>query len=126
MDHRQALIVHLSELGDDTRLITSHVETQPRRSGQSPLHAPYESQQVPADDSHQRELTGHLNIYYDAVIASIRDADAILLLGPGEAKRELAKRLARRHLASRIVGIETTDKMTRRQVAAVVRDRFSA
>ena len=48
-----------------------------------------------ADDSHEKEFTGHLNNYYDAVIAAIRDAKSILLFGPGEAKGELKKRLER-------------------------------
>jgi hypothetical protein len=36
-----------------------------------------------------RALKGHLNIYYDAVIASIRGAESIWIFGPGEAKGEL-------------------------------------
>ena len=82
--------------------------------------------QVPADDSRQRTFTGHLNIYYDAVIACIRDAESILIFGPGEAKDELKKRLERNNLGGRIVGIETVDKMTDRQIAAKVRQRFPA
>lgn len=46
----------------------SRAEKQPRRSGDSPLKGPYESQQVPAQDSLQKTLTGHLNIYYDATM----------------------------------------------------------
>jgi hypothetical protein len=79
---------------------------------------------VPASDSRQKTFTGQLNIYYDAVIASIRDAEAILIFGPGEAKGELKKRLERDNLGGRIVGIETADKMTDRQIAAKVREYF--
>ena len=39
------------------------------------------------------QLGNHLNDYYDEVIAVIRDADAIQIFGPGEAKGELEKRL---------------------------------
>jgi hypothetical protein len=98
---------------------------QLRRSGGSPLKGSYEALQVPADDSHEREFTGHLNIYYDAIIACIRDAEAILIFGPGEAKGELEKRLASKELSGPIIGIETVDKMTDRQIAAKVRQRFS-
>jgi hypothetical protein len=58
------------------------------------------------------------------VIACIRDADSILILGPGEAKGELQKQLEGQALGERIVGIETTDKMTDSQVAAKVRQHF--
>ena len=124
VDHRKAVIVVVTDKGEETKLIISKVEKQLRRSGDSPLKGPYEAQQVPLDDSRQREFTGHLNIYYDAVIACIRDTEAILIFGPGEAKGELKKRLVKNKLGGRIVGVETIDKMTDRQIAAKVRQRF--
>ncbi len=84
----------------------------------------YEAQLVPADDSRQRRSTGLFNIYYTAVIACIRDAESILIFGPGEAKGEMKKRLVRNKLGGRIVGIETIDRMTDRQIAAKVRRYF--
>ena len=124
IDHRKALIVAVTDKGEEISLIISKVEKQLRRSGDSPLKGPYEQQQVAAGDSRERKFTGHLNIYYDAVIACIRDAEAILIFGPGEAKGELQKRLKRNKLGGRIVGIETRDKMTDRQIAAKVRKYF--
>lgn len=58
------------------------------------------------------------------LIASIRDAESILIFGPGEAKGELKKRLEKNDLGRYIVGIETMDKMTDHQIAAKVRERF--
>ena len=124
IDHRKAIIVAVTDKGEEIGLIISKVEKQLRRSGDSPLKGPYESQQVPANDSRQKAFTGHLNIYYDAVIACIRDTEAILIFGPGEAKGELKKRLMENKLGGRIVGVETVDKMTDRQIAAKVRQRF--
>ena len=124
IDHRKALIVAVTDKGEEIRLIISKVEKQPGRSGGLRSTTPYESQLVPADDSRQRKFTGHLNIYYDAVIACIRDAESILIFGPGEAKGELKKRLERNKLGGRIVGIETIDRMTDRQIAAKVRQYF--
>jgi hypothetical protein len=124
MDHRKAVIVVVTDKREEIKLIVSKVEKQLRRSGSSPLKGPHEAQQVPADGSREREFTGHLNIYYDAVIACIRDAESILILGPGEAKVELKKRMEREELGGRIVGIETVDRMTDRQIAAKVRQRF--
>jgi hypothetical protein len=124
IDHRKAIIVAVTEKGEEARLIISKVDKQPGRPGGIRSTTPYESQQVPADDSRQKKLTGHLNIYYDAVIACIRGAESILIFGPGEAKGELQKRLKRDKLSERIVGIETIDKMTDRQIAAKVRRYF--
>ena len=124
IDHRKAIIVAVTDKGEETTLIISKVDKQPGRSGGIRSTTPYESQQVRADDSRQKKLTGLLNIYYDAVIACIRGAESILIFGPGEAKGELQKRLKRDKLGGRIVGIETIDKMTDRQIAAKVRRYF--
>src|SRR4030043_2392070 len=124
IDHRKALIVAVTDKGEEISLIISKVEKQPGRSGGLRSTTSYEAQQVPADDSRERKFSGHLHIYYNAVIASIRDAESILIMGPGEAKGELKKRLVRNKLHGRIVGIETIARMTDHQIAAKVRRYF--
>jgi hypothetical protein len=125
IDHRKAIVVAVTDKGEEIGLIISAIEKQARRSLGSRHTGPYEPQQVPADDSRQKAFTGHLNIYYDAVIASVHDAESILIFGPGEAKSELKKRLESIDLGGRIVGVETVDKMTDRQIAAKVRRHFA-
>jgi len=125
IDHRKAIIVAITDKGEEMGLIVSAVEKQLQRSGDSPLKGRYESLKVSADDRRQRTFTGHLNIYYEAVIACLRDAESILIFGPGEAKGELKKRLEKSKLGGRIAGVETIDKMTDRQVAAKVRQYFT-
>jgi hypothetical protein len=125
IDHRKAIIVAVTDKGEEIRLIISKVEKQIRRAAGSRSGGPFESQAVQSDDRQQRAFTGHLNIYYDAVIACIRDAESILIFGPGEAKGELKKRLKKNNLDRRIVGIETIDKMTDHQIAAKVRQHFA-
>ena len=124
IDHRKAVVVAVTDEGEETALIISKAEKQLRRSGDSPLKGSFESRRVPADDSRQRSLTGHLNLYYDAVIACLGKAESILIFGPGEAKGELKARLDKDGLGGRIAGIETVDKMTDRQIAAKVRQHF--
>ena len=111
--------------GEETAQIFSMAEKQLRRTGDSPLKGPHEAQRVPADDSRQRAFTGQLNVYYDAVIAFIRESESILIFGPGEAKKELKARLEGNHLGERVVGVETVDKMTDRQIIAKVRKHFA-
>ncbi len=97
IDHRKAIVVTVTDKGEEMGLIVSTVQKQLRRSGDSPLKGPYEQQQV----------------------------ESILIFGPGEAKGELKKRLKRKTLGRRIAGVETVDKMTDRQIAAKVRQRFT-
>jgi len=116
IDHRKAVIVSVTDEGEETSLIQSGMEKHVRYSGAA--------QEDSAEDQRDTRFTGHLNKYYDLVISCIRGAESILIFGPGEAKVELEKRLERDSLSGRVVGIETVDKMTNRQIAARVRLRF--
>jgi len=124
IDHRRAVIAIVSDDGEETLEIKSNVEKQPGRLAGKRSTTSYESQKVPADDSRERQFTGQLRRYYDVVIAAIREAEAILIFGPGEAKGELKKRLTRDNLGGRIVAMGTADKMTDRQIAAKVSKYF--
>ncbi|HMF57598.1 MAG TPA: hypothetical protein VK619_14745 [Pyrinomonadaceae bacterium] len=114
IDHKKAVIVLVEGKEEEIMLICPKEEKQHRQSGVS----------MPADDIRQRELTGHLNSYFDEVVTCIRDAESILIFGPGEAKGELKKRLEKDNFDGRIVRIEPADKMTDPQIVAKVREHF--
>jgi stalled ribosome rescue protein Dom34 len=126
IDHEKATIVTVTEQGEVISEILSDVETQLRRSGDSPLKGSYEALQVPADDRRQMTLTGELNTYYDEVIGQIRDADSILIVGPGAAKHELQQRLEENRLGAKVVGVETVDNLTKPQLVAMIRQHYFA
>ena len=125
IDHRQAIVVVITEQGEKIEEIVSGVDKQLQRAGDRPLEGDYESVQVPADDRRQRDFTKHLNIYYAAVITVIRNAESILIFGPGEAKGELKEQLKKNYIGGHIVDIETVDKMTNPQIAEKVRQYFA-
>jgi hypothetical protein len=117
IDHKKAVIATIADGNEEEmRHVTSHMEAHARYSGAA--------QEDGAENQRDRRFTGHLNKYYDEVVAGIRGADALLILGPGEAKIELEARILLEPRAPDIVGIEAADKMTDRQVAARVRERF--
>jgi hypothetical protein len=123
VDHREALIVVLSKTGEETKRIQSNVQQQLRRTGE-PSVGRFEYQEVPADDSRQRAYSGYLARYYDEIVAYLRDAGAVLIFGPGEAKGELKKRFEMEKTGAHIVTMETTDKMTEPQIVAHIRHHF--
>jgi hypothetical protein len=118
IDHRRAVVAFVSAKGEETLEIKSNIDKQPGRLAGVRSTAPYESQLVKADDRQERRLVAHLNQYYAKVIAAIRNTDAILIFGPGEAKGELKKRLARSKVGGPITVTETTGKLSDRQIAA--------
>ena len=122
IDHRQAVIVTLTDQGEETKRITSHIEDQVRYPGDS-IGSHDDTTEI-RRDRQDRRFDDHLSNYYDEVVACLRDADSILIFGPGKAKGELQKQLEGQALGERIVGSETMDSMTDGQVAAKVRQHF--
>ena len=116
IDHKKAVIFSLADEGAEIKRISSELKKNVRFSGGA--------QKESAEEHGDKRLTGNLNNYYDEVLSYIRDAESILIFGPGEAKGELKKRLENMELHGHIVGIETVDKMTDNQIVTKVRQRF--
>ena len=119
IDHRKAIVVLITDEGEEVKKIESGIEKHVRFAG----HA---AEGGAGEDVSDRKFGNHLNSYYDQVVAVIRDADSIQIFGPGEAKGELEKRLEHEGLKAHILAIETVDKMTDRQIAAKVREHLPA
>src|SRR4030043_2359656 len=124
IDHRKAVIVIVTDKGEETKEITSNIEKHVRFTGASHAASTNGRLQATAVDQRDRQYANHLNRYYDEVVTYIHDAETIQISGPGEAKGELEKRLGRKNFSGHVDVIETVDKMTDRQIAAKVRLRF--
>jgi L-alanine-DL-glutamate epimerase-like enolase superfamily enzyme len=120
IDHRKAIIVLITDEGEEVRKIASGIEKHVRFTGGNG------SEDGSSEDVRDRQFGNHLNSYYDQVIAVVRDADSIQIFGPGEAKSELEKRIEHEGFKAHLLAVETVDKMTDRQITAKVRERFPA
>ena len=118
IDHRKAVIVIISEAGEEVKEIDSNMEKHVRFTEGNG------SQEGSSEDVRDRQFGNHLDSFYDSVVAVIRGADTIQIYGPGEAKVELAKRLEHDGVKERILVVETEDKMTDRQISAKVREHI--
>lgn len=124
IDHRETVIVILSDGVEETKHISSNSGKRVRYSGSSHSKNPQGSKEVTGEDQRDRRFENILNRFYDRVIAVIQDAESIQIFGPGEAKIELKKRLEHGGLKTHILAMEAADKMTDRQISAKVRERF--
>ncbi len=122
IDHQQAVLVLITDAGKEIKKMTSGIEGPVR----SRSHNSYTPNDFTAEDRLERKFDSHLKVFYDEVIACLNGSDAILILGPGEAKGELHKRLASKKLRGRTVEVETADRMTDRQLGAKVAQHFAA
>jgi len=116
IDHKQAVIVKLTDQTDEIKQITSDV-----KQVVSDADAPHVSQQ----DRHYKRVDAHLSKYYEEVANAIHDVDSIFIFGPGEAKKEFQKYLKSQGQAELVVSVETTDSMTQAQIVVMVREYFT-
>jgi hypothetical protein len=135
VDHKKAYVVtltraeHKHEKQQEAETITriaSDVERFVRLSGGSRTRkTPWGPQEVAVDGKIEDRRKQQLKKYYRELIKTIKQADRALIMGPGEAKKELKKEIEKsKELAQKIVKVETQDKMTERQMIARVRSFF--
>jgi hypothetical protein len=116
IDHKSAVIVATSAGHVTTRTLESEVEAHPHYSGH---------QDGGGEKKYEQRHGQQLERYYADVISQIGVPDALLILGPGEAKLELKERLSRsKALSECVVDMETTDKLTGPQIVAKVKEHF--
>lgn len=124
IDHRKAVILVLAERREEIRTIESNVEEQAVSRRGVMGRASKMPRYYAAEDRETRRRTEHLNQYYGEIVKDIRDAESVFIMGPGEAKHELERRMTRSRIRNRIAKIETADKLTDRQIMAKVRRFF--
>ena len=125
IDHRQAVVVKISKNEEVIQTIESHVERPFSTAGGPHSKHPDRPEGHVPEDKQDRKYLIELNTYYDAVLASLKEVDSLLILGPGEAKGEFRKRIQSQKPLLQVNEILTADKMTDPQIAASVRQHFS-
>lgn len=119
IDHNKAVIVIVSDQGEEIKEITSNMEKYVRFTDEQ------EADTGSIVDLHDRQFENHFNIYYERIVDTLRGVDSIHVFGPGEAKGELQKRLENSVLRGRVLANETIDIMTDRQISAKIREQLS-
>lgn len=125
IDHTKAIVVSVEREAETVARIQSNVEGHVRLKGGSGSATHYGPQDVVSESQRENRRNQRLRRYYRSVIGALRNAKAIFIFGPGEAKMELKREIMRsKELGTKLVGTETTDKMTDNQIRAKVRDLF--
>jgi hypothetical protein len=119
IDHKQAYAIWYKD--GKVEVIPSHIEPPAHYSGGTQLGGKL-NQKGDVELHHNDRFKQQLNRYYQQVMAALKNADSILIMGPGQAKIELEKAIKKdKNLQKRILKVETTDKMTKNQMIAYVR-----
>ncbi|MBP7635036.1 hypothetical protein KBA41_12775 [Candidatus Ozemobacteraceae bacterium] len=122
VDHRKAVIVTIWEEKETVQIVHSSLETTGHPLG---VASQYGGQDMQADDTLQRHSATYLKKFYADIASYVKNADSIMLMGPGEAKVELRKNLESRMMGDNIVEVIPADKLTEREVTLKVRAYYA-
>ena len=134
VDRKKAVIVTRREpersYEEDEQITVTEISSDTERKvrlagGSRTRNRPWGPQEVAVDSKIESRQKQQLKKYYHQIIEIIKDADKIMIMGPGEAKLELKKEIEKsKSLITKIAGVYTRDKMTAKQVSAEVRSYF--
>jgi len=117
IDHRKAVVV--TQEGDQTRVATilSQAEPKPRMAGGARSKTAYGPQEIASERNRDRRIQKELRHYYQEVAKSLGEVESLLVIGPGEAKKEFASEfLARSGNRGTQIDLEPADKMKETQI----------
>ena len=119
IDHKQAYAIWYED--GRVEVISSNIEPPAHSSGGTQLGGK-QNQKADVELHHNDRFRLQLSKYYREVISVLKDADSILIMGPGQAKIELEKAIRKnKGMQNRVLRVETADKMTKNQMIAHVK-----
>ena len=126
LDKNKALIVTLENNKESLKIIPSNVEHFHVYGG-SGTRFKGGPQDVVQDRKYLEREKHQLKKYFENIISKIKNTDALVLFGPGEAQVKLQKKISDNYkeLYEKLLANEKTDSMTYNQVKAWTRDFFS-
>lgn len=126
LDKAHAVVVRIQDGEEELTRFESDTEHHHRSTHGAPAPSKYGTQ-YDADERKRHEQEQHtLNRYYRNVTDAVKEAETIFVMGPGEAKKHLAKILKKSNgAAERNVKVESADRMPDKQVVLKVREAFN-
>lgn len=127
LDHEKTVIVAISNgLTTISHLYADSEDENHLLHGASASATHFGHQEITLERKIERRHKQHLHHYYQNIIQQIKDSKKIFIFGPGEAKIELEKEMKKLNdLASKIIAVESADKMTDHQIVAKVKNFFN-
>jgi hypothetical protein len=124
IDHRRAVVVLITEKGEQVRQITSSIEKQLRQCGRKEARATYESSSPETGGSRERDFRSGPANFYDEIIACLDGITTVLVFGAGDAKDELQKRIRGKSFFGPMVSLEEAGKKTDAEIIDMLRKRI--
>lgn len=125
LDHRKAITVVLGSSGVDLAIIESDSEKPSKSSGGHRQTALYAHQDVVAEDHRKRRFESQNQEYFEKIFRRIKPANELVLMGPGEAKKQFINYLMRQKSPIKLKEMKPTGEMTTGEVTRHVCQVFN-
>lgn len=112
MDYRKAITVILNNDKVDLAVIESNTKAPSKTSGGHHQVSPYSHQDVVAEDHRKRQFEGDLGHYFERILRRIRASSDLVLVGPGQAKKEFQNYLKEQHPQIRLKECKSVENMS--------------
>lgn len=127
IDRKEAILVSLQDTKSTIERIASNAESHFRPSGGWKASGTNVAQSISKEQTADERRKHQFHNFYQEVIERAGKADTLYILGPGEAKIELAKEFEKiKGRPERIAAVEACDSLTENQIVAQVKSFFSA
>ena len=124
IDHHKAVVVLLTDEGQEMLQIGSDSGDVPRLPAGLRQKNTHKSNDFAAEGKREQIVMVQLNEYYGEVIACVRNAQAIVILGPRAAPGEFRKRVAQQKFTGHVAELKTAPKLTDEQFSDFVRQHY--
>jgi stalled ribosome rescue protein Dom34 len=125
IDHYKAVVILLTDEGQEVlQILSEDTHAVARFPGAIGIKNSSTPNHFVGENKRQAKATIHLYKYFDEVIECVRDAQAILILGPGQARGEFRRRIESQKLRGHIAELKTANNLPDQQIAEFVRQHF--
>jgi stalled ribosome rescue protein Dom34 len=127
LDKEKAHIVTLENGNETMNTVRSEVEDYHIHGG-SGTRFKGGPQDVVQDSKYLEREKHQLKLYFKEIASEVKDASALVIFGPAEAKDKLNKELQKKYknLSAKVRAVIVADSMTENQMKALARDFFKS
>ena len=126
LDGKEAVLVYLGDGEISREHVTSEIDSQPRYDGEGNQESRFGTQFLSGETKRDRARDQQEEAYLKKLEERLKPYSEVLLFGPAEMKRRLAKRIESGRASRISVAVKNSDKLTENQIAAFVREHFQA
>lgn len=126
LDNEKAYIITLINGNEDVEKIESNVETRVRFKGETKSYSRLGGMFINPQKKKTKRKKHKLKEYFNKILNRTKDASAIYIFGPADAKTNLRKAFQKeKTLNSKLRKVEASNRLTENQIVARVKEVFN-